>query len=321
MKKQMENSIQSERVNGRLLLNPVIEAKDLSTAVHKVKASEILNAAKVNWTVSKVPLYLPDGRVMPRTFALVRDDNKAPLSTVGSTYRPNQNIDALSAFDALVEAGYLQGYSNAGIFNGGKLVWLQAQINTFQIGPDEIKGNLTACISHGSRMTDRWGVSNTVIRCLNTFMHAADDAKTGIVAGHTKKGNEKFQDAVNKIHAAAEMLKVFQEQGTWMYNQPFTRAHMRIFAENLMPDKGDKEATPRLQGMRDSVIDLFDNGYGHFAIRGTKWAAFNAVTEYADHHRSTRRTDGNSTEDSRLASAWFGTGADLKQRALDLLLA
>jgi hypothetical protein len=95
---------------------------------------------------------------------------------------------------------------------------------------------------------------------------------------------------------------------------------MRTFAGELFPSTAsDGKEQPRIEGMRDKVIDLFDNGQGMYAIRGTKWAAFNAVTEYADHHRSTRRTDGNTSEDSRLASAWFGTGAELKERALQLL--
>ena len=70
------------------------------------------------------------------------------------------------------------------------------------------------------------------------------------------------------------------------------------------------------------VIDLFDNGQGQFMARGTRFAAWNAVTEYADHTRTTRRgASGDDAETSRLSSAWFGSGADLKDRALKLLLA
>lgn len=314
------NTAISPRINGMLLLNGVEEARDLSTAVHKVKASAILNAAKVDWTVSKRPLYLPDGRVMKGAFALVRDDNNAPLSVVGRVYRPNQNKDGLSAFDALVDAGMLEGYSNAGVFSGGKLAWIQAQIKTFGIGPDEIRGYLTLTISHGSRMIDRWNPSTTRIVCRNTFMlsRKGDD---GLSMGHTRAGNLKFEDAVKRIHAAVSALDTFKAQGEHMYRQQFTRKAMQDFAANLFPAPADKESSARLEGMRDRVIDLFDNGTGIFDVRGTKWAAFNAVTEYADHYRSTRKGSENSAEDSRLASAWFGTGAQLKQRALDLLLA
>jgi hypothetical protein len=40
----------------------------------------------------------------------------------------------------------------------------------------------------------------------------------------------------------------------------------------------------------------------------------NAVTEYVDHERRARSTE------YRLDSAWFGQGAQIKQRALDTAL-
>jgi len=308
----------SERINGRLLLGGVTDARELSTEVHRVKASQILNAARVDWTVSKRALRLPDGRAMPGAFALVRDDNGAPLSVVGSQYQPNQNVLGLSAFDRLVEAGLLEGYSNAGVFAGGKLAWIQAQMRTFDIGGDEMRGYLTLTISHGSRMTDRWNPSTTRIVCRNTFMMSRAAANGGLTMGHTRKGNLEFEGAVERIHAAVDMLERFRERGQRMYHAQMTASGMRAFAEELFPSDVAKPS-PRLEGMRERVIDLFETGRGNYAVRGTRWAAFNAVTEYADHYRSTRRTGDDSAEDSRLASAWFGSGAALKERALALL--
>ena len=46
------------------------------------------------------------------------------------------------------------------------------------------------------------------------------------------------------------------------------------------------------------------------AASGTAWGLVNAMTEYVDHHRRAR------TQDNRLDSAWFGQGAQLKQKAL-----
>jgi phage/plasmid-like protein (TIGR03299 family) len=49
--------------------------------------------------------------------------------------------------------------------------------------------------------------------------------------------------------------------------------------------------------------------------RGTAWGALNAMTEYVDHRRRAR------SQDYRLDSAWFGQGAQLKQKALTHALA
>ena len=46
-----------------------------------------------------------------------------------------------------------------------------------------------------------------------------------------------------------------------------------------------------------------------------------AVVEYADHDRTTRTSDGGDAEESRLMSATFGSGAELKAKAWDAALA
>lgn len=311
----------SPRINGRLLLSAVDDASDLSMTVQpkSVTGRQILNATAIDWTVSKRPLHLPDGRVMPRTFALVRDDNNKPLSTVGAQYTVNQNTDGLEAFDRLVDAGLLEGYSNAGLFDGGKLVWVQAQMKTFEIGPDEMRGYLTLMISHGSRLTDRWAPCITRVVCRNTFMMAHGEAKeSGLTLRHTKSGNALYLDTVERIKRATGTLDAFTRQASTLQKKSFTRAQMVNLAADLMP--GHSESA-RLEGMRSKVIDLYDNGTGIHGIAGTKWAAFNAVTEYVDHHRSTRRSDESTSEDSRLSSAWFGSGAKLKAKAFEILTA
>jgi hypothetical protein len=55
------------------------------------------------------------------------------------------------------------------------------------------------------------------------------------------------------------------------------------------------------------------------AIKGSAWAALQAITRYADHNRAVR---GNGLPESlaRFNSAQFGSGDLLKGRALDLLL-
>jgi hypothetical protein len=49
-------------------------------------------------------------------------------------------------------------------------------------------------------------------------------------------------------------------------------------------------------------------------VMGTRWGMLNAVTEMVDHERGRQGS-------TRLESAWFGTGAALKNKALELLSA
>ena len=50
------------------------------------------------------------------------------------------------------------------------------------------------------------------------------------------------------------------------------------------------------------------------SANGTAWGLLSAVTEFVDHHKQAR------SNDNRLDSAWFGQGAQIKQRALDTAL-
>jgi phage/plasmid-like protein (TIGR03299 family) len=47
-------------------------------------------------------------------------------------------------------------------------------------------------------------------------------------------------------------------------------------------------------------------------VAGTRWAMLNAVTELVDHERG-------RSNNTRMESAWFGTGAAIKNKALELL--
>jgi hypothetical protein len=47
---------------------------------------------------------------------------------------------------------------------------------------------------------------------------------------------------------------------------------------------------------------------------------YNAVTEYVDHHRGPQGEE-LAKIDRRLNSAWFGSGAEMKEKAWELLTA
>ena len=86
--------------------------------------------------------------------------------------------------------------------------------------------------------------------------------------------------------------------------------------ELLTPYHSSKMELTATRGYR-RIMELF-NGQALGAtipgVAGTRWAMLNAVTELVDHER------GRSAN-TRIESAWFGTGAALKNRALELLSA
>jgi hypothetical protein len=63
------------------------------------------------------------------------------------------------------------------------------------------------------------------------------------------------------------------------------------------------------------IMELFNGqaiGADIPGVAGTRWAMLNAVTELVDHERG-------RSNNTRMESAWFGTGAAIKNKALELL--
>lgn len=89
----------------------------------------------------------------------------------------------------------------------------------------------------------------------------------------------------------------------------------RYFAE-VVPLKEGVDPS-RTLATRQRLIRLFETGRGNAmeGVRGTLWAALNAVAEYVDHERPTRSGEGGSAREKRLESSLWGSGARLKERA------
>ena len=90
----------------------------------------------------------------------------------------------------------------------------------------------------------------------------------------------------------------------------------RFFLDTLYPneDEIDMEAKrPMLQ----LITQIYLDGVGQRTktAEGTAWGLVNAVTRMVDHERVAKSSD------TRLQSAWFGSGARLKKAALDNALA
>ena len=86
----------------------------------------------------------------------------------------------------------------------------------------------------------------------------------------------------------------------------------------------DSEGTQnrRAENIRSELFRLFEHGRGQDIpeTKLTTWAAFNAVAEFVDHHRSTRGRTEQERASRRLESAWFGSGNRLKSEAWKLAL-
>ncbi|MCI0561715.1 MAG: DUF932 domain-containing protein, partial [Nitrososphaera sp.] len=103
-------------------------------------AQEMLGHAGLLWTVSKQPMYLPSGEVVPEHIALMRDDNAKVLGVASQKYVPIQNAQAGEIVDAIMAEGSAV-VEVAGALGNGERCWMLARIpGDFEVTPgDKVK--------------------------------------------------------------------------------------------------------------------------------------------------------------------------------------
>ncbi len=283
-------------------------------------AEEAIQAAGLDFTVSKFPLLASTNGLSPEShflhvdshFATVRTDTMEVLGVVGSRYEPIQNRDAFTTFDALVGEGEAI-YHTAGALGKGERIWMLAKL------PDYIRVNGNDLVekyhllvnSHDGSSTVRVKLTPIRVVCENTLSLALSGAEQEVHIRHTLNAKEKLKEAheilglTNKLYS--QLDAIFNRMSeTKVEQQSLTDYVKTIFPEN--PESKDQFWVKKVH---DTIFELAESGEGAEMAKGTLWGAYNAVTEYVDHYRNAK---GDETQ--RLKSMWFGTGERIKKNAL-----
>jgi hypothetical protein len=99
----------------------------------------------------------------------------------------------------------------------------------------------------------------------------------------------------------------------------------KLFPKTKDADGSEQGDSWRRRNTLESIAHLFaDNDKNTFPeTKGTAYSLLNSVTNYADHSRITRVTDcrpNYTATQGRAESALFGSGAALKESALEIIL-
>ena len=288
-------------------------------------ARETIVAAGLDYEVRLAELQTRDGLPVPARKAVVRTDTDDVLGVVGNSYAPVQNRQAFGFLDAVAAEGGIR-YHTAGALRRGERIWLLGKLP----GQIRVKGSddLTekfVLLSNSHDGSSALRVFFTPIRvvCANTLAMADRGGKgEGISIRHQGNLATKVQEAQQVLGLARRYYDDLEDRIDFLAGHHPTAAQLGRYFEALYPDPAEGNGS-RARNVRDALYNLFERGKGQEipAVRHSTWAAFNAVTEYIDHHRSSRGTGEHERGSNRLESAWFGSGNRLKGRAFDLALA
>jgi phage/plasmid-like protein (TIGR03299 family) len=286
--------------------------------------AEWQRAAGMDWLIKRAKVRYPtsvENANDPTTYVAVddkhvlfRSDTTEPLGIVSDRYKVVQPGEVLDFFRDIVSVGGLH-LSAAGTLQGGKKYWATAKIG--EACPASLKDKvggylLLSTSADGSLATE---VRRTTIRvvCRNTLAVAHGEGAASVRISHRsvfKPEEVKSFMAIN--HAAFDG---FMHTLTDLANKDLTVEHAEHLAVQIIGGEEDKVRTGA--GFA-KVMDLFTaSGVGNAedGVYGTAYGLLNGFTEYADHWARARSAE------NRFAASQWGPGAQLKQRALDVLIA
>lgn len=270
-------------------------------------------------------LYMPGmTQPVPDKKAIVRTDTGAYLSTVGADYGIVQFDDLAEA--VVKAAGDIKAVIHtAGLLgDNGIRGWIMGELpgDPLRVRGDDspIKRYFTATTAHTGWTASQLRNNATRIVCRNTLGMAMGEREGAAWAiRHTANAADRVKAAGESFRALVTGYERFGELANVMAGLAFTDAMMEEVLDQVIPVPEDGKAHPVLEGNRDTVRTLWAGGSEGMAAAtgGTAWAAWQALTEYADHKRPSLPADTSI----RLDNVWFGTGADLKRQALHAVAA
>jgi len=280
------------------------------------------NEAGLNYTVKESPvLFQTDAATNPEEFkgrkVLHRSDTGAALAVVSDGYRVVQPSEVMGFFGKLVELGGFQ-METAGVLSYGRRVWALAKVNE---GADIVEGDtvrpyVLLGTSYDGTMATVAKFTSIRVVCNNTITAALGRENAGTVR---VLHSERFDpDAVRlELGIVGDNWERFLIQSRKLSGETMAQIEADAFVSALLqPYHTSKMELNQTRGYK-RIMELFNGqaiGADIPGVAGTRWAMLNAVTELVDHERG-------RSNNTRIESAWFGTGAALKNKALELLSA
>ena len=283
--------------------------------------------AGMDWKIQESPVHFKADAIghmgsihtFPEQKVLYRSDNKAPLSVVSNRYQVVQPREVLEFYRDRTE---ISGYEleTAGVLKGGRKFWALARTGqtTELMGNDQVNGYLLLATSCDGTLATTATPTTVRVVCNNTLTIALDGTSRAIKVPHSTRFDpqavkKQLGVAVSQWDSFMHRMRMLSERKVqWHEAMGF---FMSVLCD-ASPNSPLPAVLPNERALRkvQSLYEGQGRGSTLASAQGTAWGLLNAVTEYVDHERRAR------SNEYRMDSAWFGQGAQIKQRALEVAL-
>lgn len=269
----------------------------------------------------------------PERKVLHRSDTGAALAVVSKGYNVVQPAEIMGFFSDLVALGGFQ-LETAGALSYGRRVWALASVGEAApvVDGDLVKPYLLLGTSYDGTMATVAKFTAIRVVCNNTITAAVGGYSNGqTVKGEAETEKGYLKSAIRVLHSerfdpdtvrlqlgiVANQFERFIVQSRQLAAETMSAADADAFVSELLKPYHTGRIDITESRAYKRVLQLFNGaaiGSDIDGVAGSRWAMLNAVTELVDHERG-------RSDNTRLESAWFGTGAALKNRAVELLSA
>ncbi|MBS7457899.1 DUF932 domain-containing protein [Coralloluteibacterium stylophorae] len=278
-------------------------------------------SAGMNWTIQNSEVRYITGQngigtinSFPEQKVLYRSDTKAPLAVVSKRFQVVQPGEILEFYRDLTEVGGFK-LETAGVLREGRKFWALARTgqSVSLKGRDRVDGYLllaTAC--DGTLATTAQFTSVRVV-CNNTLSIALGDNRGAIKVPH----RSQFDPSVVKrqLGLTVSTWDAFVARMKALVEHPVDPDSVDGLLRRVLtyptPDGSGVSVNEQAFKTARGLYDGAGKGSELASARGTAWGVLNSVTEFVDHQRRAR------SDDHRREAAWFGQGAQIKQKAWD----
>jgi len=273
--------------------------------------AEAIKQGGLDWTVSLRPIMV-GGVVIEDHKATMRDDTNVPLGIVGSRYHVVQNEDLFNFFDPVIDRDK-NIYHTGGVLKGGRIVWLLAKLDAsfYAVPDDRVDSYVLLASSHDGSMYVT--IKHTPIRvvCWNTLSAALVGRDTLVRIKHTRYAHNELRAAHKLMGLTTKSMEQMRELAQTLLSRNVSVGFMRTFVEKLFPSTRNREKRPKNKHLEPLEMLFVNEANSLPGMQRTGWALYNATTEYIDHSWPAKDATFRS---------WFGTGEDLRTKAIQLLV-
>lgn len=311
----------------------------------RYSVSGSLEAAGMNWRVAKVQLgicqprpashddkgnqlFAGDGHsadltntVAEGVYGVFRTDRWECLGSVGKDYHTLQNEQIFEKFQPFLDCKQL-AFESAGSLDGGRKVYVQARLAEDDAdlgGGDKIKPMLLIASSHDGSLATRVGFTPIRVVCQNTLAAAIANKRSQLLKiRHTKNQGIALDEVMRITDIARQEFRANIEQYQSLQRHKISKADLSKYVKLVLgidPNETDRsKLSTRIQNQWEAITNLAVYGKGQSNGELTAWSAYNGVTEWLSHKR---QADANKRQNS----LWFGSSAEMNQKALQLAFA